>query len=339
MTSLKKHIDAYERSLLAAAVEAYCAALACIGRDAERAVPVLKGGLRIQLSLLAERLRKDTTSTTFRECQSGLDAELGRWGDKVVGHLQEKTAEVKEMMLTLAAAAERISHDHKGNSTRLTELIVRLHSIARLEDIGAIRRQLHASTDELKANVARMEEQGRATVQHLQREIDTYRARAAESERRSLIDELTGLRNRRGLEAAIQGRLERQSVFCLMLLDLNRFKEINDTHGHLVGDELLRQFSSELRDQFRPGDVVGRWGGDEFIVITDSSPSELEASATRIRRWVLGTYKIKTPRGSLEVKLDAAIGVAAWDLREDGTQLIARADALMYKEKRTQTLT
>jgi diguanylate cyclase len=334
MTSIKKHIDEWEQSIARGALNAWCSALACVARDTERAIPGLKGGLRGALGELTERIQRDTTPTTIEDSKNRFDLELGKWADSVIEDLQKKTIDVKEMMLTLAAAAERITQRDTANSSRFGELTVRLQSIGRLEDISAIRQQLTASALDLKANVQRMEEEGRATVRHLQTQIETYRAKAAESERRASTDQLTGLRNRRGLELALEARRERQSPFSLILLDLNGFKGINDKYGHLVGDELLKHFAGELREQFRPADVVGRWGGDEFIVITDASPDELESFLNRVRRWVLGKYKVQTPDGVLEIKADAAIGVAAWDLREDSNRLLARADSLMYAEKR-----
>jgi diguanylate cyclase len=336
MTSLKKYIDEFERGIADSALNAYTSTLACVGRDTERAFPGLKAGLRGTLGELAERLRRSTTPATIEDSKTRFEQELGSWADAVIEDLQKKTFDVKEMMLTLAAAAERITQRDNTNSTRFTELTVRLQSIGRLEDISAIRRQLTASALDLKANVQRMEEEGRATVLHLQTQIETYRAQASESERRATTDPLTGARNRRGIELALESHRERQSPFSLILLDLNGFKKINDTHGHLVGDELLKLFANELREQFRPADAVGRWGGDEFIVITDAPAGEIESCLNRVRRWVLGKYKVKTPNGVLEIKLDAAIGVAAWDLKEDSDQLLARADTRMYAEKRVR---
>jgi diguanylate cyclase (GGDEF)-like protein len=334
MTSLKKHIDDWDSSIARGALNAWCSALICVGRNTERAIPGLKGGLRGILGELAERVRKDTTPATIEDAKTRFELELGGWADAVIDDLQKKTFDVKDMMLTLAAAAERITQRDTTNSTRFGELTVRLQSIGRLEDISAIRRQLMASALDLKANIQRMEEEGRATVLQLKTQIETYRAQASESDRRASTDQLTGIKNRRGLEFALESLRERQSPFSVILLDLNGFKGINDAHGHLVGDELLRLFANELRDQFRPVDVVGRWGGDEFIVLTDASPSEIESRLNRVRRWVLGKYKVQTPSGVLEIRADAAIGVAAWDLREDSDRLLARADSLMYAEKR-----
>jgi diguanylate cyclase (GGDEF)-like protein len=334
MTSLKKYIDDWEGSISRCSLNAYRAALACVGRNTERAIPGLKGGLAGTLSEIAEHLGTDVTPARIEDTQKRFEMEFGKWADSVIEDLQKKTLDVKEMMLTLAAAAERITQRDNNNSTRFSELTERLQSIVRLEDLSAIRRQLTASVLDLKANVHRMEEEGRATVLSLQTQIEIYRAQASESELRASTDQLTGIKNRRGLELALQSRRERKSRFSLILLDLNGFKRINDTHGHPVGDELLKLFANELLEQFGSGDVVGRWGGDEFIVITDASSAEIESSMNRVRRWVLGKYKVQTPGGILEIKLDAAIGIAAWDLREDLDRLLARADKMMYAEKR-----
>lgn len=334
MTSLKKYIDDWEGSISRCLLNAYRSALACVGRNTERAIPGLKPGLSGTLSELAEHLGTDATPAMIEDSQKRFEIELAGWADSVVEDLQKKTLDVKEMMLTLAAAAERIAQRDTTNSTRFGELTARLQSIVRLEDLSAIRRQLTASVLDLKANVHRMEEEGRATVLSLQTQVEAYKAKASESERRATTDQLTGIRNRRGLELAIESRRERKSPFSLILLDLNGFKKINDTHGHPAGDELLKHFANELREQFGNGDVVGRWGGDEFIVITDASAAEIESCMNRVRRWVLGKYKVQTPNGILEIKLDAAIGIAAWDLREDSDRLLARADKMMYAEKR-----
>jgi diguanylate cyclase (GGDEF)-like protein len=334
MISLKQHIDQCERSIVRSSLNAWRSAVVCVGRNTERAIPGLKGSLKDTLNELAERVKKDATPAMIEDSQNCFESELGRWADSVIADVQNKTLEIKEMMLTLAAAAEGITQRDNRNSTRFSELTQRLQSIGRLEDIRAIRQQLTASALDMRANIQRMEEEGRATVLHLQTQIETYRANAAESERCASTDQLTGLKNRRGVELAIESRRERKSIFHLILLDLNGFKGINDEHGHVVGDEVLKQFSGELRGQFRSADVVGRWGGDEFIVITDSDPGEIESCMNRVRRWVLGKYKVKTTRGTLEIKLDASIGMAAWDLQENSERLLARADTLMYAEKR-----
>jgi diguanylate cyclase (GGDEF)-like protein len=84
--------------------------------------------------------------------------------------------------------------------------------------------------------------------------------------------------------------------------------------------------------------VIGRWGGDEFIVLVNGDPIEARNCVERVRKWAFGTYKVRTPRGTCAVELSASIGIAAWDLKEELTQLVSRADESMYDEKRINAL-
>ena len=119
------------------------------------------------------------------------------------------------------------------------------------------------------------------------------------------------------------------------MLDLNHFKQINDRYGHAAGDELLKQFAKELQTNARTGDLVGRWGGDEFLLLLCCDPSGAQSHIKRIRDWVFGKYTIRTKsdKAPVQVQLDAAIGVAEWHLAESLEQVIENADAAMYREK------
>ncbi|WP_081768703.1 diguanylate cyclase [Herbaspirillum sp. RV1423] len=111
--------------------------------------------------------------------------------------------------------------------------------------------------------------------------------RSREFETVSQRDGLTGLLNRRYWETLLIEEFnichEKKQSSCLLLLDLDHFKSINDTHGHLIGDEVLKNFSRLLRDNLRIDDLIGRYGGEEFVVILrDISLKEAESLAARL---------------------------------------------------------
>ena len=116
-----------------------------------------------------------------------------------------------------------------------------------------------------------------------------------------------------------------------MVLDLNGFKEINDTHGHTAGDVLLKAFAKEFRGQFRTLDAVGRWGGDEFVVLLDGPAADARIRVDGVRRWVFGEYPLP---GGARVSIDAAIGIAEWRTGQTAEGLFSDADSSMYSEKR-----
>jgi len=108
---------------------------------------------------------------------------------------------------------------------------------------------------------------------------------------------------------------------------------VNDAHGHLAGDDLLRQFATELRSASRSTDVIGRWGGDEFILLLECEMSSAEAQIERLAKWVCGSYKIESTGAVKEIAVNASIGLAAHRAGETMKELLDRADAAMYERK------
>lgn len=146
-------------------------------------------------------------------------------------------------------------------------------------------------------------------------------------------DALTGLPNRRALYAAIERVLELSArrpdqPACLVLLDLDHFKGINDRYGHNAGDVVLAQASDRLRVGLRGSDTVGRWGGEEFLVVLPGADAPgAEQVAERLRREI-GAHPFP------EVgRVTASLGVAQAEPGDDLGRWVARADAALYRAK------
>ncbi len=144
-------------------------------------------------------------------------------------------------------------------------------------------------------------------------------------------DELTGLANRRALYVESHARLaDRSSPRALLLLDLDKFKEVNDSLGHHVGDQLLVQVGARLRERLRPGDLLARLGGDEFAVLMDAGREQVAAAAIRLRAALAEPFTLE----SLSLHSGVSIGIALSP--DDGTDLstlLRKADIAMYKAK------
>ncbi|SOC46907.1 diguanylate cyclase (GGDEF) domain-containing protein [Blastococcus aggregatus] len=160
----------------------------------------------------------------------------------------------------------------------------------------------------------------------------------ADSRRQARTDELTGLPNRRSVfEAltAVDDRLAIGSRTAVLVLDLDRFKEINDSLGHAVGDALLAQVGPRLRDELRTGDVLARLGGDEFVVLAhELDAGEATALGERLRSRLQRPFTY----GGMGLSIDASVGVAIGpgDSRS-AAELLQLADLAMYSAKATRS--
>ena len=157
-----------------------------------------------------------------------------------------------------------------------------------------------------------------------------------EAERRAQIDALTGVLNRRSLverlEAACSRARARDLPIALLFIDLDHFKAINDTRGHAAGDACLRAIVSPIQAELRQSDVIGRYGGEEFVVILSSADTAAARPiAERILERVAG---IRVEGFGEPICVTCSIGVAGSDhLGVWGEELIARADAAVYEAK------
>ena len=172
-------------------------------------------------------------------------------------------------------------------------------------------------------------------IMHIQ-DIGERKALEAEIVHRSLHDPLTGLANRVLLFDRIGHALKRAdrtaSPTCLFLLDLDGFKEVNDTHGHAAGDELLQQFASRLSACLRPGDTAARIGGDEFVVLCEDTSQE-QAGMIAERLAAAAAWPFDLPAGRVAISASIGISTSA-DPSDDPAELVRRADVSMYRVKR-----
>lgn len=145
--------------------------------------------------------------------------------------------------------------------------------------------------------------------------------------RMAQLDALTGVNNRHGITPAIHGVLDRPGEAALVMLDLDHFKSINDRHGHADGDRILREVGEVLVDHTRDADVVGRWGGEEFVVVvTEGGPTVALRVAERIR---LALHRIRA-----DMPVSGSLGVALVQPGDTAETLLERADRALYRAKR-----
>ena len=153
----------------------------------------------------------------------------------------------------------------------------------------------------------------------------------------SETDPLTGLANRRKIQellARVQAQAQRYgSHFSLAMLDLDGFKQLNDTYGHLAGDAVLRQVAEVLKEHTRAADIAGRYGGDEFLlVLPETAADEAAVLAHNLREALAGDPYLTETGERVAVRMSSGIAAYPQDGR-DVNELIAVADAHLYASK------
>ncbi len=191
--------------------------------------------------------------------------------------------------------------------------------------------QMPERLDELKARI-RVQLRNRRDREMLEW-LETQRNKLRVA---ALRDPLTGLTNRRGGDKSLRDSLSSGEPVVLLLLDIDHFKLVNDTHGHAAGDIVLRQVAMTLERRSRRGDVVVRHGGEEFFVLITGADPQLAATIGERYRAAIEGLVLSGSAGVGGVTV--SIGVAVWTAAEEGAptpeRMLAVADAGLYEAKR-----
>jgi len=167
----------------------------------------------------------------------------------------------------------------------------------------------------------------------LQDEVQEEITKRLKQEQLAITDPLTGLYNRIKLDESLEYELHRtrrfQHGFGIILLDIDQFKAVNDTYGHQVGDKVLVEIANVLRKNVRKTDTIGRWGGEEFLIVSPEAKEEgLINIAEKLR------CSIEQHKFSIVKHKTASLGIAVYRNGESIRELVFRADAALYRAKR-----
>jgi len=178
-----------------------------------------------------------------------------------------------------------------------------------------------------------------AEIDRLKREVGVARARIGELEARADIDPLLDILNRRGFERELRRAIAYVKCYgtqaAIVFVDLDNFKAVNDRHGHITGDALLKAVTRELCAHVRASDVIGRIGGDEFgVVIWWVDEPDASAKARELESVIA---RASVQHGQVQVQVGASVGAAPLLADATPAEIIAAADRAMYARKQEKS--
>lgn len=191
--------------------------------------------------------------------------------------------------------------------------------------------------EDTRANERSQRELGKQ-LSHIVSEVSSLRDELEQVRQESLTDTLTGISNRKAFDASLEQNIhtarEQQSPFCVLLVDIDHFKQFNDTHGHLVGDKVLRFVASTLKRSVKGKDMVARFGGEEFVIILPQTEVEGAETVAEHVRQAISSGQLKDKQSDESYgRVTVSIGVAQFTMSDLPNDIVQRADRGLYLAK------
>lgn len=332
--SLKASLEKaeYQHALFRTSLTAYLEALAGVERHVFQPCAEKIQGQPPSVAAARQRLVREPDEGAFSAARKDLDRALQTAHDFISRELAG-TVELAEVVKLLEETAASLQNRGSRHETEFLDVARGLKSAAEREDLQELRQQILTQVQLITSLVEEMRQENRQIVAELEREMHTYRRRLDEVERAAQRDGLTGLANRASFERRAEEMIQAGVAFSVVLIDLNHFKRVNDVHGHLAGDELLRVFSGRLKHQIRADDMAARWGGDEFVVLLPVPLRDAMARARLLEQSLAGDYQLSLGAETVRLRVGLAMGVAEHRPGESLDDLLRRADQALYQSK------
>ncbi len=253
-------------------------------------------------------------------------------GDRLV--TQKMLQETVKIISSLSANIRSTSGDMVSHGNSLEVYASQLLAGSDLDGISVI-------IDGIIKETKVMVDSGKSLKEKLDqshREINELREKLRKSREDSLSDALTSLLNRRGFEEAAARALEKSGTYengiALVMADIDHFKRVNDTFGHVIGDNVIKMFANTLKDSVKGKDMVGRYGGEEFIMLLpDTRLSDAETLCGKIRAFLQSMRWKRKDTGLSLGEITMSMGIAHYRPNETLDALIQRADRALYHSK------
>lgn len=253
--------------------------------------------------------------------------------------LAEAKARVKDMMLTVIDRLGTVAISTGDYHKKIESYSLKISNAKGIGELSHVLDDMLLDTRAAQEDALRSQHdmlEARQEVQAADTRIHELEAQLAELSELAHEDQLTGSLNRRGLDEVLEREMARaertRSPLCVALVDLDDFKKLNDTHGHLAGDGALIHLVRVVKNTLRTMDVLARFGGEEFmIVLPNTSLDDAMQTVTRVQRELTKQIFMHDNQRLL---ITFSAGVALYQAGEEQSALIGRADAATYKAKR-----
>lgn len=255
------------------------------------------------------------------------------------GEAADREAEFVDLVSTLRGVVQAI----EGNSSRFDAEMQRsaaeMERMTDIQDIRELKRVLAREVLVLRTAIVERQKAEARTTERLAAQVKTLEDNLQKARAEAATDALTGVPNRGGFDVAVREWIARAVgenwTFTLGMIDLDDFKRVNDTHGHQVGDRVLIAATQLLTDAAEPGEVVSRYGGEEFAFLMHSpTVAQAKARLTAVMQHIAPAYEYELGGEKRHVTFSFSAGVTEYASGDTPDSLVKRADEALYDAKR-----
>jgi diguanylate cyclase len=276
-----------------------------------------------------------------------IELDFERQKDKILSFIEhqhhyiaEREQELRDIIDLLTKAMASLDVENRDFYNRVHDQSEKMEQITLLDDIKKIKSALQLEVTQMREIVDQKKDQDRRQVQLLASQVDSLRQELEKTKAKSMTDGLTGVYNRQAFDDTLKDLMVRSRVMnsdlSLLMLDLDDFKKINDTYGHLIGDRVLVAFSQKCRKSIRGDDVLARYGGEEFAIILPGANLKNALNKGRQICDAIASARYATDSENSDdyLSVTVSIGVTACMRDDTAEAMISRADKALYKAKR-----
>ena len=266
-------------------------------------------------------------------------AEIQDYIRKQNRYLKAREKEFRDIITLLSNAVTSLDSENQDYNRKIITQSQQIEKIGFLDDLKQIKQTLTKEISELRETVREKSQRDKSRMNELAGKVSGLKDELEQVRSEAEKDGLTGVYNRKTFDlyiAELVARNEHQSTpFALLLIDVDNFKTINDTYGHTVGDRVLASLAGSCRSQIRGDDFVGRYGGEEFVLILPQASLRNAHKKARhlCKEFAATRYALDGGTGDQTLSLTVSIGVSAFKKGDTPVSVIERADKALYEAK------
>lgn len=283
---------------------------------------------------LNDTIEKITNGTQPYDEKTAFELFLSHVVNPGVEKMQEVQDEARRILSAIVDMTAKAGSDVTNYGSFLGQSMHQIESDSATSGLQLVVSSLLKETNFMMDTNRKFEKQLQVTTE----EMSLLRQELSEIRQQAALDPLTGVANRMTFDTslikAIDNAMIEDKNLCLLMVDMDNFKSINDHHGHLIGDKVLKFLSGTLKKMVKGKDLVARYGGDEFCVILEDTPeSGAFTLADNIRKEIEKSKLKRTATGERLGSFTVSIGLASIQTGDDKESLVDRADKALYEAK------